>query len=144
MYENMQAKYNEEVLALKSNHTVQLLESRKTIDRLNEMISDIRKENSIQNMTLVEVRADNNNLRNNCKLLTEHNEELQGRLREATEAPQMRSTEEQKQLKDKLTKEKKQPIVQPKNEQKKRKYGIHYDPDVMEVSEAGQCNVSGC
>ncbi|XP_011329408.1 putative leucine-rich repeat-containing protein DDB_G0290503 [Ooceraea biroi] len=144
LYENMQAKYKE-VSALKNNHETQLVELKKTIDHLNEMNNDIRKENNVLNMTLTEVRADNSNLRNNHELLVTRNEELQGRLRETTEALQMRSIEDRKQLKDNLTKEEKQPITQSKSQQKKnakRKYGIRFDPDITEITEAGQCNVS--
>jgi len=143
LYENIQVKYNEEMSALKNNHEMQLLELKKTIDRLNEMINEIRKEKNMLNMMLTEVRTDNNSLKNNNKLLVERNEELQGRLREVTEALQMKSIENRKQLKDKLTKEQKE---EPKNQQKKtkRKYGIHFDPDITEISEASHCNVSGC
>jgi len=147
LYENIQIKYNEEMSALKSTHEMQLLELKKTIDRLNEMINDTRKEKNMLNMMLTEVRTDNSSLKNNYKLLVEHNEELQGRLREVTEALQMKSIEDRKQLKDKLTKEQKEEAAaQPKSQQKKikRKYEIRFDPDITEISEAGHCNVSGC
>lgn len=143
---NAQVKYDEKVSALKRNHETQLVDLNKTINYMEKMINDIKKENNELNVTLVEVRANNSSLNNNYELLLKRKEELQRRLHEATEALQMRSIEDRKQLKDESTKEEKQPITRGRSQQMnaKRKYGIRFDPYVTEIPEAGHCNVSGC
>lgn len=140
----MRVKHDEEVSALKSNHELELLDLKKTVDHLEETIDDVRRENGALNVTLAEVRVDNSSLRNNYDVLVKRKEELQRRLREATETMQMRSIEDRKQLKDKPTKMEKQPMGQGKSRQK-RKYGIQFEPyDFLseEIPEAGHCNVS--
>lgn len=96
MYENAQAKHAEEVSALKSDYEMQLLESKKTIDSLHETINNVREENTKLNKTLIKIRAENSKLKNDYKLTTKRNEDFEKKLKEATEALQMKSTEDRK------------------------------------------------
>ncbi|XP_029164512.1 abnormal long morphology protein 1-like [Nylanderia fulva] len=96
LYENAQAKHAEEVSALKSDYEMQLLESKKTIDSLHETINNVREENTKLNKTLIKIRAENNTLKSDNKLTMSRNEDFQNKLKEATEALQMKSTENRK------------------------------------------------
>lgn len=96
LYENAQAKHAEEVSALKSDYEMQLLESKKTIDSLHETINNVREENTKLNKTLIKIRAENSKLKNDYKLTTKRNEDFEKKLKEATEALQMKSTEDRK------------------------------------------------
>ncbi|XP_011645970.1 putative leucine-rich repeat-containing protein DDB_G0290503 [Pogonomyrmex barbatus] len=102
LYENMQIKHAEEVSALKSNYETQLSELKKNIDYLNEMISSTRKENSVLNKSLTEMRVENTSLKN--KILMEHSEDLQGRLKEVREMLQTKSVEVDRKITSESTK----------------------------------------
>lgn len=92
----MRIKHTEEVSALKNNYETRLVELKKTIDYLNEVISGIKRENSVLNKSLSETRADNNSLRNNYEFIMDRNKDLQGKLKEATEMTQIKSIDDRK------------------------------------------------
>lgn len=98
MYENTQAKHAEEVSSLKSDYERQLLELKRTTDSLNDMINNVRKENTALNKSLIKIREENSNLKYDYKLSTKQNEDLQEKLEEATKALQMKSTKDQKSM----------------------------------------------
>lgn len=78
----------EEMSALKSDYETQLLELKKTTDSLNDMINNVkRKENTAMNKSSIKI----SNLKYDYKLTTKRNEDFQEKLKEATEALQMKS-----------------------------------------------------
>lgn len=81
---------------MKNNYETRLVELKKTVEYLNEVINGIKKENSVLNKSLAETRAENINLRNNYEFIINRNEDIQGKLKEATEMTQIKSTENQK------------------------------------------------
>ncbi|CAL1689478.1 unnamed protein product [Lasius platythorax] len=91
LYENTQAKHAEEVSALKSDYETKLLELRKTTDSLLETINNVRKENTTLNMSLIKVRAENSNLKEQFEGAI-----CQKKLEETLEASQMKSMEDPK------------------------------------------------
>lgn len=86
--------------ALKSNYEAQLLELKKTIDSQNNMINDVRKENTALNKTLIKIRAENNDLKHDHKQTMHRSENLQEQLKKAQEALEMKSTEHQQSKKE--------------------------------------------
>lgn len=96
LYENTQAKHAEEVSALQRDYETQLLELKRTTDSLNDMINNVRKENTTLNKSLIKIREENSNLKYDYKLSMKKNEDLQEKLKEATEALQAKSIEDRK------------------------------------------------
>ncbi|EFN70462.1 hypothetical protein EAG_09843 [Camponotus floridanus] len=96
LYENTQAKHAEEVSALKRDYETQLLELKRTTDSLNDMINNVRKENTTLNKSLIKTREENSNLKYDYKLSMKKNEDLQEKLKEATKALQAKSIEDRK------------------------------------------------
>lgn len=96
LYENTRTKHAEEISSLKSNYEIQLNESRKTIEYLNDVINGIKRENSVLNNFLTEMRTENTNLRKNYEFINDRNEDLQGKLKEATEMTQIKSIDDRK------------------------------------------------
>lgn len=92
----MRIKHAEELSALKNNYETRLVELKKTVEYLNEVINGIKKENSVLNKSLAETRAENISLRNNYEFIINRNEDIQGKLKEATEMTQVKSTDNQK------------------------------------------------
>lgn len=138
MYENARAKHAEEVSTLRSDYETRLLELKRTVDRLNETANNIEKENDALNASLAEIRAENDDLRNNCRSLVERNDKLEGNLQQVAEPTRTKSEPisiAQHRDKGKFAKEQKRFNA-------KRKYEIHFDPEIMEIPEAAQCNVS--
>lgn len=60
------------------------------------MINGIKKENSVLNKSLTEMTAENTRLKNNYEFIIDHNENLQGKLKEATEMTQIKSIDDRK------------------------------------------------
>ncbi|XP_029664492.1 autophagy-related protein 23-like [Formica exsecta] len=88
LYENTRAMHAEEMSALKSDYETQLLELKKTTDSLSDMINNVkRKENTAVNKSSIKI----SNLKYDYKLTTKRNEDFQEKLKEATEALQMKS-----------------------------------------------------
>lgn len=81
---------------MKNNYEIQLNESRKNVDHLNDMMNIIKRENSVLNNFLTEKRAENTNLRKNYEFIKDRNEDLQGKLKEATEMTQIKSIDDRK------------------------------------------------
>lgn len=96
LYENSRTKHTEEISVLKSNYETRLVELKKTIEYLNETINSIKKENSVLNKSLTEMRAENISLKNKNEFIIDRNENLQGKLKEATEMMQIKSIDDQK------------------------------------------------
>jgi len=96
LYENTRTKYAEEISTLKSNYESELVKLKKTIDYLNEMINDIKGENSVLNKSLMETKAKNTKLRNNYDFIIDRNDDLQEKLKEATEMTQIKSVDNRK------------------------------------------------
>lgn len=73
--------------SMKNDYETQLLELKKTTESLNDMINNVRrKENTAMNKSSIKI----SNLKYDYKLTTKHNEDFQ-KLKEATEALQMKS-----------------------------------------------------
>jgi len=96
LYENTRTKHAEEISTLKSNYESELVKLKKTIDYLNEMINDIKGENSVLNKSLMETKAKNTKLRNNYDFIIDRNDDLQEKLKEATEMTQIKSIDNRK------------------------------------------------
>lgn len=75
---------------MKNDYETQLLELKKTTDSLNDIINNVRrKENTAMNKSSIKI----SNLKYDYKLTTKHNEDFQEKLKEATEALQMKSAD---------------------------------------------------
>ncbi|XP_025160423.1 WEB family protein At5g16730, chloroplastic-like [Harpegnathos saltator] len=131
LHENTRAKHAEEVSALTNSYEARLLELRKTIERLNETSNNITQENSALKTSLTEMREENISLKSNYQFTMERNENLQNKLKEATDAMQMNIQESKKNfLKDK------------KQTEAKSEFALRSEPEIMEMLEADQSNVS--
>ncbi|XP_050457511.1 uncharacterized protein LOC126854623 [Cataglyphis hispanica] len=89
LYENARAIHDKEMSSMKNDYETQLLELKKTTDSLNDMINRNirRKENTAMNKSSIKI----SNLKYDYKLTTKHNDDFQEKLKEATEALQMKS-----------------------------------------------------
>ncbi|XP_014483307.1 PREDICTED: synaptonemal complex protein 1-like isoform X2 [Dinoponera quadriceps] len=132
MYEKTRVKHAEEVSALTSGYETRLLELRKTIDHLNETSNNIIKENSVLKTSLTEIRGENITLRSDYQFATERNNDLQDKLKEATEKLQTKSTMDNQESKKSVMKDK-------KRSKAKGDYTVRFDPDIVaEIPD--QCN----
>ncbi|XP_077270503.1 uncharacterized protein LOC143901802 isoform X2 [Temnothorax americanus] len=100
LYENTRTKHTEEISTLKNNfkelYETRLVELQKTIEYQNEVINGIKKENNALNKSLTETRADNTSLRNHYEFIINRNEDLQEKLKKATEMTQIKSIDDRK------------------------------------------------
>ncbi|XP_071563815.1 uncharacterized protein [Temnothorax nylanderi] len=96
LYENTRTKHTEEISTLKNNYETRLVELKKTTEYLNEVINGIKKDNNALNKSLTETRAENTSLRNNYEFIINRNEDLQEKLKEATEMTQIKSIDDRK------------------------------------------------
>ncbi|KAL6426274.1 hypothetical protein ACFW04_009059 [Cataglyphis niger] len=88
LYENARAIHAKEMSSMQNDYETQLLELKKTTDSLNDMINNVRrKENTAMNKSSIKI----SNLKYDYKLTTKHNEDFQEKLKEVTEALQMKS-----------------------------------------------------
>lgn len=124
-------KHAEEMSILKNSYEMQLLELRKTIKHSNETICDIKKENSVLNVSLTEMRMEHNDLKNKYRSIMECNNNLQEQLETATEVLHSESSTDQKPK----NRNQKQPNI-------KRKYEVWFAPEIEEISEVNECKVS--
>lgn len=140
MYENFQTKHAEEISTLRNGYETHLLKLKETVDSLNEKVNGIEKEKNELDVSLINMRVENNTLKNNHQFTVERNNELEEKLKEITKMLQIKSnlvstTNQQVLSGNKIEKDQQQSGT-------KRKHEIPLDPEITEIAKANQGNVS--